>query len=140
MTFDQNERALFARLADVLIPAGSGQPSASEAEVQGDWLDQVLAARPDLVVPLKDLLAKAEGHDAGAFVLELRTSGSPFFGVLAEIVPAAYFMNPTVQKAIGYSGQGPKPMDPYPDYMEHGLLESIIKRGPIYRATPGQSP
>jgi hypothetical protein len=139
MTFDQNERALFAQLADVLIPAGSGQPSASAAEVHGDWLDQVLIARPDLVVPLKEVLAKAQGHDALIFVAELRSSGSPLFGVLAEIVPAAYFMNPTVQKAIGYSGQGPKTMDPYPDYMEHGLLESVIKRGPIYRPTPGTS-
>lgn len=139
MTFDQNERALFAKLADVLIPAGSGQPSASAAEVQGDWLDQVLLARPDLVVPLKDVLAKAQGQDAAGFVADLRASGDPHFGVLAEIVPAAYFMNPSVQKAIGYSGQGPKAMDPYPDYMEYGLLESVIKRGPIFRPTPGSS-
>ena len=26
--------------------------------------------------------------------------------------------------------------DPRPDFMEDGLLESVIKRGPIYRPTP----
>ena len=136
MNFDQNERDLFASLADILIPAGTGQPSASEADVAGVWLDQVLAARPDLVVGLKHLLSKAKGQDPGRFVAELRTTDAQTFGVLAEIVPAAYFMNPNVQAAIGYTGQGPRPMDPYPDYMEHGLLESVIKRGPIYRPTP----
>ncbi len=136
MNFDQNERDLFASLADVLIPAGNGQPSASEAEVSGVWLDQVLAARPDLVVGLKHLLAKAKDQDPSGFVAELRTTDAMAFGVLAEIVPAAYFMNPSVQEAIGYTGQGPRPMDPYPDYMEHGLLESVIRRGPIYRPTP----
>jgi hypothetical protein len=139
MNFDQNERGLFARLADVLIPKGHGQPSASEAEVPGDYLDQVLKARPDLIVPLKALLAKAQGQEPSDFVCYLRSTDPMSFGVLAEIVPAAYFMNPTVQKAIGYSGQGAKAMDPYPDFMEYGLLESVIKRGPIYRPTPGLS-
>ena len=40
------------------------------------------------------------------------------------------------QQAIGYAGQGPWLMDPRPDYMEDGLLESVIRRGPIYRPTP----
>lgn len=139
MMFLQSDRALFARLADVLIPAGNGQPSASEAGVAGDGLDQVLLARPDLVGRLKDLLTRAAGQDPAVFVAELRASDPMMFGTLAEIVPAAYFMNPNVQKAIGYTGQGPKTMDPYPDYMEYGLLESVIKRGPIYRPTPGKS-
>jgi len=52
------------------------------------------------------------------------------------VVTAAYFMNPDVRKAVGYTGQGPSPLDPRVDYMEDGLLESVIKRGPIYRPTP----
>jgi hypothetical protein len=47
-------------------------------------------------------------------------------------------MNPDVQQAIGYTGQEPNPMDPIPDYMEDGLLSSVIRRGPIYRPTPKQ--
>ena len=145
MSFDQNERALLAELADVLIPAASGMPSASQADVAGQWLDAVLAARPDLAGRLKDLLATArDGHanvDANEknpqdVVTDLRANDPAASGVLAEIVPAAYFMNPDVQQAVGYSGQKAQPMDPRPDYMEDGLLESVIRRGPIYRPTP----
>ena len=57
-------------------------------------------------------------------------------GILTEVVTAAYFMNPDVRRALGYTGQGPTPLDPRVDYMEDGLLESVIKRGPIYRPTP----
>jgi hypothetical protein len=58
------------------------------------------------------------------------------FGVLAEIAAGAYFMNSEVQRAVGYTGQGPQPIDPRADYMEDGLLEAVIRRGPIYRPTP----
>jgi hypothetical protein len=112
-------------------------PSASQADVAGRWLDQVLAARPDLAQPLGAVLDKARGPDPAAAVAELRATDAAAFAVLAEIVPAAYFMNPAVQQAIGYAGQGPRPIDPRPDYAEDDLLGSVIRRGPIYRPTPG---
>jgi len=136
MSFDQTERALLAALADVLIPAAGGMPSASQADVAGQWLDAVLTARPDLAGRLKDVLDKARDGTPNDVVTELRANDPDAFGVLAEIVPGGYFMNPDVQQAIGYAGQEPRPMDPRPDYMEDGLLESVIRRGPIYRPTP----
>jgi hypothetical protein len=39
MTFDASERTVLAGLADVLIPAGEGFPSASQAGVAGEGLD-----------------------------------------------------------------------------------------------------
>jgi hypothetical protein len=166
-TFDSAERALFAQLADVLIPAAPGHLSASQADVAGYWLDQVLTARPDLAAPLKALIAQAAGtfvvppsgrevapdaaigsppeggttngltgREAASFVAHLRASDKSAFGVLAEVVPGAYFMNPEVQKAIGYTGQTPREIDPHADYLDDGLLESVLSRGPIYRPTP----
>jgi hypothetical protein len=132
-----DERALFGALADVLIPAGEGMPSASEAGVAGKWLDEVLEARPDLAEGLRDVLKKAAGREPRAVVEELRKGGAPAFGALAEIVPGAYFMNPSVREAIGYVGQDTRPIDPRPDYLDDGLLGSVISRGPIYRPTPG---
>jgi hypothetical protein len=41
-----------------------------------------------------------------------------------------------VRKAINYHGQTPQPIPTEPDYLEDGLLESVIGRGPIYRPTP----
>jgi hypothetical protein len=57
--------------------------------------------------------------------------------VFGEVVAGAYFMNPQVRQAIGYHGQTPLPIPPDADYLADGLLESVIRRGPIYRPTPG---
>ena len=136
MNFDAPQRAVLAGLADALIPAGDGMPSASAAAVTEEGLNQVLAAVPSLEAGLADVLAKAKGRDPAEFIVNLARTDPSVYGVLTEVVTAAYFMNPDVRKAVGYTGQGPSPLDPRVDYMEDGLLESVIKRGPIYRPTP----
>ena len=136
MNFDPAQRAVLAGLADVLIPAGDGMPSASAATVAEEGLDQVLAAVPGLRASLADVLARAQGREPAEVVASLARTDPAAYGVLTEVVTAAYFMNPDVRKAVGYTGQGPSPLDPRVDYMEDGLLESVIKRGRIYRPTP----
>ena len=136
MTFDAEERALFAALADVLIPAGEGFPSASQAGVAAEGLDQVLAFRPDVADALKSLLASARGRPPAEVVAELQKNNPAGLGLLAEIVPGAYFLNQQVRVRLGYAGQGPRPIEPRPDYQDDGLLQSVLDRGPIYRATP----
>jgi hypothetical protein len=132
----QAERDLLARLADELVPVGAGMPSASEAGVADQGLDAVLSARPDLVDGLRELLRQAAGQAPSLAVSSLRSTSPALFGLLGEIVAGAYFMNPAVRQAIDYRGQTPRPIDPHPDYLEDGLLESVIQRGPIYRPTP----
>jgi hypothetical protein len=136
VSFDSSQRAVLARLADILIPAGDGMPSASAAGVAGQGLDQVLAAVPSLGVSLADVLVRAKDREPAEVVADLARTDPAAHGILTEVVTAAYFMNPDVRKAVGYAGQGPSPLDPRVDYMEDGLLESVIKRGPIYRPTP----
>jgi len=138
MTFDSNERAVLAGLADVLIPAGESFPSASEAGVAGEGLDQVLSFRPDLADGLKKILASAHGRPPAEVVADLQVKDPAGFGLLAELVPGAYFLNPQVRAKLDYHGQGPRPIDPRPDYLDDGLLQSVIDRGPIYRPTSGQ--
>jgi hypothetical protein len=123
-------------LADVFIPAGEGFPSASEAGVANEGLDQVLSFRPELAAGLKKLLASSQGRPPAEFVAELETKDRVSFGLLTELVPGAYFLNPQVRLKLGYQGQGPRPIDPHPDYLDEGLLQSVIDRGPIYRPTP----
>ena len=72
-----HDRTVLAGLADVLIPAGAGMPAASEAGVSGEWLDAVLAARPDLISPLMAILASADGVDPQRAVANLRASARP---------------------------------------------------------------
>jgi hypothetical protein len=136
VSFDPAQRAVLAGLADVLIPAGDGMPAASAAAVAGQGLDQVLAAVPGLGASLADVLVRAEGREPAEVVASLARTDPAAYGILTEVVTAAYFMNPEVRTAVGYTGQGPSPIDPRVDYMEDGLLESVIRRGPIYRPTP----
>ena len=136
MNFDPAQRAVLAGLADVLIPAGDGMPSASAVAVAEEGLDQVLAAVPSLGASLAEVLARAKGREPAEVIASLARTDPAAYGILTEVVTAAYFMNSDVRKAVGYTGQGPTPLDPRVDYMEDGLLESVIKRGPIYRPTP----
>jgi len=136
VSFNPDQRSVLAGLADVLIPAGDGMPSASAAAVAGQGLDQVLAAVPSLGARLADVLAAAKGREPADVVANLERTDPAAYGVLTEVVTSAYFMNPAVREAVGYAGQGPSPLDPREDYLEDGLLESVIKRGPIYRPTP----
>jgi hypothetical protein len=129
-------RAILAGLADVLIPAGDGMPSASDAGVAGDWLDAVLLARPDLVDPLRAILAAADGVTPVEAVERLRDGGG--FGVLAEIVPNAYYMNPAIRHQIGYPLQQAVPIEPDADGdpEAQALIAPVRGRGTIYRPTP----
>jgi hypothetical protein len=132
-----SRRAQLGAIADQLIPAGSGMPSASEAGVAGEFLDEVLAARPDLAAPLDRTLASVDGLSGEDALASLR-SDPDGWGVLTAVVPAAYFLNPAMRDAIGYPGLEARPIDPDlpPDYLADGLLDSVVARGPVYRPTP----
>jgi len=115
-------------LADQLIPAEDGMPSASEAGATGRWLDAVLEARPDLRAPLEALEAC---RDEPIAVLPERDPAG--WTALTSAVVAAYFFNPEVCERIGYEGQRALPLGP-PDHEE--LLVSVASRGPVYRPAP----
>ncbi len=135
MTLSDALRAQLGAIADELIPAGSGMPSASEAGVAGQYLDEVLAARPDLAAPLEAALASVQAVDDP--IAALRADAGAW-GVITAVVPAAYFLNPAMRAAIGYPGLEARPIDPdaAPDYLDDGLLDSVVSRGPVYRPTP----
>jgi hypothetical protein len=130
-------RTILAGLADQLIPAGGGLPSASEAGATGAYLDDVLRARPDLAAPLVQTLEAVADLEPGAAIAKLKDSDADGWTVLTAGVPGAYFMNPEMREAIGYPGLEVRPIDPdVEDWMDDGLLESVKARGPVYRPTP----
>ncbi|MDQ6772103.1 MAG: hypothetical protein M3024_03810 [Candidatus Dormibacteraeota bacterium] len=131
-------RAVLAGLADQLIPAGDGMPSATQAGAAAAGLDEVLRLRPDLAAPLRALLDGVAGSDPAAAVDRLRETQPDAFAVLAEVVAGAYFLNPDVRRHIGYPGQQQVPIkaEQPPDYEQDGLLASVVGRGPVYRRTP----
>jgi hypothetical protein len=136
MSFDAEQRAALAALADVLIPAGEGFPSASQAGVAAEGLDHVISFQPGIAAGLMNVLEKSTARPPAEAVADLQKMEPVAFGVLAEFVAGAYFLNPKVRALLGYTGQGPQPIDPHADYLDEGLLQSVQSRGPVYRPTP----
>lgn len=128
-------RRTLDRLADELIAAGAGKPSASEAGVSGELLDRALAVVPAWREPLSAILDEAEGCDPHRFVRELEADRPEDFAVLSTAVMGAYFLNPQVREIIGYPGQEASPLSlaAVPEYVENGMLERVYERHPGFR-------
>jgi hypothetical protein len=135
---DQAQRDRLAAFGDALIAGGAGLPSASQAEVPSKWIDRALAARPDLMPVVVSVLARP--GEPKEVLADLRRSEPEQFDAFAFAVAGAYLINPRVRKLLGYPGPAPVKNPAYPDeaesYLEDGILNPVIDRGPIYRPTP----
>jgi hypothetical protein len=137
--FDAEARGRLAALADALIPAGDGMPSASEAGVAGEWLDAIVAAEPGFAPALAAVLDAADVADPAGELRRIETTDPAGWGTLTTVVAGAYFLNPEIAAKVGYPGRRAIPVDAdlEPDWLQDGLLDSVKSRGPIYRPTPG---
>jgi len=131
-TLGPEQRAALARLADTLIPAGEGHPSASQAGVAGQWVDRVLEVRPDMFGDLISLLRAVEDREPVQAVQWLRARPGTWFDTLAEVVAGAYFLNPKVRRLLGYSGQRRIPIKTSIEELQQ-LTAPVVERGHIYR-------
>jgi hypothetical protein len=132
------DRAVFGRVADVLIPAYKAMPSATEVGVHGAMLDDVLRFRPDIVEAFRRGLSKLGGLDARDGANVLYRDDREAFNAVSLAASAGYYMTPRVRDLIGYPGQENVPSDAHatPDYLTDGKLERVVRRGPIYRLAP----
>ena len=129
------DRERLGALADVLVPAAAGMPSATEAGVPREGLDRVLAARPDLEPVLARVLAGAAG-DPRDVLHRLQETDEDGFSALTLAVTGAYYTDPEVRRLIGYTGQQYRPelVTLAPDWDEAALAR-VVARGAIYRST-----
>jgi NDP-sugar pyrophosphorylase family protein len=123
------------RFADVLIPAAHGMPAAGEVGVADGQLDKVLAVRPDLAEPLARAVADVDPADHETSLARLRESDAQAHDALLLVVAGGYYIDPDVRRRIGYDGQQPVEVRPeiIPNYVEEGLIEPLLARGPVYR-------
>ena len=128
------DRETLAALADVIIPAADGMPSASEAGATGSLLDEVLRVRGDLEEPLATLTTAAAGKDPAAEVARLRADEAELFEALTTAIAGGYFMSEDVRERLGYPGQQALELE---NDHDPALLAPVIERGTIYRPTPG---
>jgi hypothetical protein len=131
-------RARLRAFADALIPAAHGMPAASEVGVADGQLERVLAARPDLLDPLRRALRDAEPDDAERSLATIAAADPAAHDALVLAVVGGYYIHPRVRELIGYDGQVPVELQPgiVPTYEEEGLIEPVLERGPICRPVP----
>ena len=135
LQFSETERARIAQIATALVSGGAvgrDSPPAEDAEVHGPWMDRVLAARPDLARAMQRV-ALVPGT-----VAEVPASMAPQeLEDVRHVVAAAYLINPEVRQLLGYPAGVRARQPAYPDeadsYLDDGILDAVIARGPIYR-------
>jgi len=133
-SLDAVERATLSAIADRLIPAAHGMPSA--ADVLGDdRLRFVLNARPDLVRPLRAALRRELGDDVGTRIDALGRDDPTVLGALQLVIVAGYYTDRNVRELIQYPGQMALELRSweYPVYLEEGLIDAVLARGPVWR-------
>ena len=132
-SLDAEARAIFAEVADHLIPAAGAMPSAAEVATE-DRLRFVLRARLDLLDPLRAALRPDLGSDVAARLVALATEPATLAALQLAIV-AAYYTDKRVRELIGYPGQMAIELKSWlvPAYLEEGLIDAVLARGPAWR-------
>lgn len=128
------DRAVLSAVADRLIPAAHGMPSASDI-VTDARLRFVLAARPDLLEPIRSALRPDLGDDVQARIDALGRDEPAALGALQLAIVAGYYTDKRVWELIGYPGQEALSIRSWelPPYLEEGLIDAVIARGPAWR-------
>ena len=132
------QRDRLRAFADVLIPAAHDMPSASEVGVADRQLDRVLGARPDLADPLARALETVDPADHEGSLARLQDADPAAHEALLLAVVGGYYIDRDVRSRLGYTGQVPVEVRPeiIPNYVDEGLIDPLLARGPIYRQVP----
>lgn len=131
-------RAAFGTIADFLIPAYNAFPAATTVGVHEHLLDDVLGARPDIAEAFFRGVAAIDTRDISASVNAIFRDDPGAFNAVSLAASGGYYMAPEVRRILGYPGQESLTYDSHQvqAYLTDGTLERVVRRGPIYRATP----
>ncbi len=137
---DPERRAIFASVAQHLIPAAHGMASAGDV-VDAQRVAFVLGARPDLAAGLWAALRAELGDDPAYRLSVLAADDQGDLAALQLVVVGGYYTDSAVRAAIGYPGQLARPVNAldFPAYIEEGLIDDVVRRGPIWRDPSGST-
>lgn len=130
---DEGERARFAAIADRLIPAAHGMPSAADV-VDDDRIAFVLRSRPDLADALRSALRPDLGSNVQGRLDALANEPANLAALQLTIV-AGYYTDKGVRELIGYPGQMAIEVKSWlvPEYLEEGHIDAVLSRGAVWR-------
>jgi hypothetical protein len=134
MTLDPTARATLEAIADHLIPAAHGMPSAADV-LTDDRIRFVLEARPDLEEPLRMALRPGLGPEVAGRLVALESDEPDNLGALHLVIVGGYYTDKRVRELIGYNGQEAIEVKSWllPPYLEDGLIDKVLERGPVWR-------
>ena len=132
-TLSSAERATFAAIADHLIPAAHGMPSAGDVVTDGR-VSFVLRSRPDLAEPLHAALRTDLGDDVPSRLAALADEPTTL-SALQLVIVGGYYTDKDVRERIGYPGQIALEIRSWevPAYLDEGLVDAVVARGPVWR-------
>jgi hypothetical protein len=130
---DAGARETFGPIADHLIPAAHGMPSAAEV-VTEDRLRFVLRSRPDLLESLRAALRPELGSDVQVR-LDALAAEPPNLAALQLAIVGGYYSDNRVRERVGYPGQLAIEVKSWlvPPYLDEGLIDAVLARGPVWR-------
>jgi hypothetical protein len=129
---------LLHAFAEVLTPGGDGFPTAAEADPDGAVLALAIHHMHGQMLEIAETLNAGAGKDPRAFLEELESEEPHRFEQVRSLLVCRYLTCRPVWSILGYSGQTPSP--PLPGeaelYLRDGILDPVVRRGPIYIPTP----
>ncbi len=134
---DEQREAIYV-LAECLIPEHPTAPSADQAGLAAQFVDEALTLRDDLLPEFLSIIERATLDDPKSFCEDLRQNDPASFSLLTFVIAGAYLMSPKARSWLRYEGQVGEPQDgsEQEEYLSGGLLDRVRSRGPIFRPTP----
>jgi hypothetical protein len=134
---EDKTREALATILDTLLPGTETLPSGRAVGAHLDLLDRVLEADPRLQAAVTKAAELAVGSQTCTIADLERWSGDHLEQVIFSL-NSAYYMSSEVRAALGYPGQGRRPVAlATPDEMcSDELVAPVLARGDIYVPAP----
>jgi hypothetical protein len=133
---DADAARRLAALADTLFPGAEGMPRASDAADYGAGLTAFLNGRPDLRGEVMRGLRAIAPDDIAGVLATLPEVDPEAWKALGLACAWIYYSSAEVQRRLGYHGPERRTYDAdaVPAYVSNGMLDVVLKAGPIWRA------
>lgn len=138
MSITQLQRAVFSRIADILLRGLGDCPSPTQLGVERELLDQYLDLVPgQTMVLVRQLNDALNASDLETHLRKLHAQKADGLRTLGQALAGTYLLAPEVREFLGYPGQEPTSFTPGADdrYLTSGLLDHVGERGPRFRTT-----
>jgi hypothetical protein len=136
-TYTEEEKALLARLCELMIPASKDRPSAAEPELFNDILSRLSTQESVLKPALASLatlsLNELPSSEQITVIGQHREAHPTFFKIFESQVIQAYYANSIVLESLGVNAPSPYPGGYDVQETDWSLLDPVRGREPFYR-------